>query len=301
MYQVITPQTDEQLQRYYHLRWQVLRKPFQRPLGSEQDAYDQVGHHRMVIDKDGEPIAVGRLHFNSPEEAQIRFMAVAAERRGQGHGVAIVYALEMAARSEGAQHVVINSRENTLGFYKKCGYQVAEEGDTVKNSMAEHQLRKSFSKRNYITYRPDWCAELQQTWQQKIPISDAMGIKIHQYTGRIFQTRAILSRNINVHDTMFAGSIYALGTLTCWGLLHLQLLERGVEGSVVLAEGNIKYQKPLLKEPRGVALLSDMQGDFSPLKEGRNAHLTLRAQLFSGEQAVAEFTGRFAVLAARDR
>lgn len=300
MYQVVTPQTDEQLKRYYQLRWTVLRKPFQRPLGSEQDAYDQVGHHRMVVDKHGQPIAVGRVHFNSPEEAQIRFMAVDPEYQGQGHGVAIVYALELAARNEGAQHVVINSRDNTLGFYKKCGYQVVEEGDTVSNSMAEHQLRKSFSKRNYITYRPDWVAELQQTWQQRIPISDAMGIKIHQYTGRILETRANLSRNINVHDTMFAGSIYSLGTLTCWGLLHLQLLEREVKGSVVLAEGNIKYQKPLRKEPRGIALLNDVEGDFSALKQGRNAHLTLRAQLFSREQPVAEFTGRFVVLAPRD-
>ena len=86
MYRVITPETDEQLERYYYLRWRVLREPFQRPLGSEQDEYDQVGHHRMVVNEAEEPVAVGRLHFNSPEEAQIRFMAVAPEYRGKGMG-----------------------------------------------------------------------------------------------------------------------------------------------------------------------------------------------------------------------
>ncbi|MGM0526004.1 MAG: YiiD C-terminal domain-containing protein [Pseudomonadota bacterium] len=300
MYKVITPETEQQLQKYYHLRWRVLREPFQRPLGSEQDAYDQVGHHRMVINEAGEAVAVGRLHFNSPEEAQIRFMAVAPEYRGEGHGVAIIYALELAARNDGAQHVVINSRDNTIGFYKKCGYQVAEEADTVNNPMAEHQLRKSFSEKNRIIYRPEWCAELQQTWQQDIPISDAMGIKIQQYTGRMFETRAVLSRNINVHGTMFAGSIYSLGTLTCWGLLHLQLLERGLDGSVVLGDGNIHYHKPVTQEPRGIARLSDVTGDFSALKEGKNARLTLKSQILDDEQPVAEFTGRFVILAKRD-
>lgn len=299
MYKVITPETPHQLEQYYDLRWRVLREPFQRPRGSEQDEYDQVGQHRMVVNAAGEAVAVGRVHFNSPEEAQIRFMAVAPEYRGEGHGVAIIYALELAARNEGAQHVVINSRDNTIGFYKKCGYYIVEEGNTVNNPMAEHQLRKSFSEQNRIIYRPEWCAELQQTWQNDIPISDAMGIKIHQYTGRLFETRAVLSRNINVHGTMFAGSIYSLGTLTCWGLLHLQLLERGLEGSVVLGDGNIHYHKPVTQEPRSVARLSDVTGDFSALKEGKNARLTMKSQILDDERPVAEFTGRFVVLAKR--
>lgn len=301
MYKVITPETEQQLEKYYDLRWRVLREPFQRPRGSEQDEYDQVGHHRMVINEAGDAVAVGRVHFNSAEEAQIRFMAVAPEYRGEGHGVAIIYALELAARNEGATHVVINSRDTTIGFYKKCGYQVAEVADTVNNPMAEHQLRKSFSEQNRIIYRPEWCAELQQTWHSDIPISDAMGIKIHQYTGRMFETRAVLSRNINVHGTMFAGSIYSLGTLTCWGLLHLQLLERELEGAVVLGDGNIHYHKPVTQEPRAVAHLSDVTGDFSALKHGKNARLTMKSQILDDERPVAEFTGRFVVLAKRDR
>lgn len=58
MYRVITPQSDTELERYYYLRWRVLREPFQRPLGSEQDEYDQVGHHRMVVNEADEAVAV---------------------------------------------------------------------------------------------------------------------------------------------------------------------------------------------------------------------------------------------------
>ena len=80
----------------------------------------------------------------------------------------------------------------------------------------------------------------------------------------------------------------------------MQLLERELEGSVVLGDGNIHYHKPVTQEPRAVARLSDVTGDFSALKQGKNARLTLKAQILDEEQPVAEFTGRFVVLAKRD-
>lgn len=297
MYSVITPTTPAEFERYYDLRWRVLRKPFQRPRGSEQDEYDQVGIHRMIVDESGAAIAIGRLHFNSPDEGQIRFMASAPEHRGGGHGVAIVYELEKVARDEGATHVIINSRDNTLGFYIKCGYELVEEADTLKNPSAEHQLRKTLTEQNRITYRPDWCKELQDTWHEDIPISETMGIRIQQYTGRAFTTQAMLSRNINVHGTMFAGSIYSLATLTCWGLLHLQLRERQLHGAIVLADGAIHYHKPVTREPIAVAHVVDMIGDLSALTEGRNARVTLKTQIFDGDKPVAEFSGQFVVIA----
>ncbi|MDX1706019.1 bifunctional GNAT family N-acetyltransferase/hotdog fold thioesterase [Pseudidiomarina sp.] len=297
MFQVITPTTDDEFKRYYDLRWRVLREPFQRPRGSEQDEYDQVGFHRMVVNDGGAAIAIGRLHFNSPDEGQIRFMASAPEHRGGGHGVAIVHELETLARREGANHIIINSRDNTLGFYLKCGYDIIEEADTLKNPMAEHQLRKILTDHNRIIYRPDWCLELQHTWHNDIPISETMGIRISQYTGREFETQATLSRNINVHGTMFAGSIYSLATLTCWGLLHLQLRERGLQGAVVLADGSIHYHKPISREPRAVAQLASLVGDLSALTQGRNARVNLKSQVFDGNKPVAEFSGQFVVLA----
>lgn len=297
MYQVITPTTPEELSAYYDLRWRVLRQPFQRPRGSEQDEYDQVGYHRMVVNAAGEAIAIGRLHFNTPEEAQIRFMASAPEHRGEGHGVAIVHALEKLARAEGAKHIVINSRDNTLGFYIKCGYEVMEEADTVQNPLAEHHLRKTLTQHNRIIYRADWCRELQATWHEEIPISKTMGICIEQYTGREFETTASLARNINVHGTMFAGSIYSLATLTCWGLLHLQLRERQLQGAVVLADGQIQYHKPVSQEPRAISRISSMTGDLSMLTLGKNARVTLKSQVLDNDKPVAEFTGQFVVLA----
>lgn len=296
---IVIPHTEESFERYYELRWRVLRKPFHRPRGSEQDEYDQVGEHRMLVDEEGRAVGVGRIHFNSPEEAQIRFMAIDPEYQGSGQGVTLIYALESAALGQGAKRVVINCRDNTVGFYKRCGYRLKEEANTVKNPMAEHQLVKVLNGKNYIVYRPDWCDALQKTWHNEIPISKAMGIRIFQYTGRKIELRAPLARNINVHHTMFAGSIYTLATLAGWGMIHLHMQELNLSGAIVLAKATIDYKLPIAEQARAVSNLVDVEGDFENLKEGKNARLTLSVALYDGEDFAAMFTGHYVVKAPR--
>lgn len=296
---LVIPHSAESFERYYELRWRVLRQPFNRPRGSEQDEYDQVSEHRMLVDSQGQAIGVGRIHFNNPDEAQIRFMAIAPEYQGTGQGVTLIHALESAAIHQGAKRVVINCRDNTLGFYQRCGYVLKEEADTATDPMAEHQLVKHIDHKNYIVYRPDWCEALQQRWYHGIPISKAMGIRIFQYTGKKLELRAPLARNINVHDTMFAGSLYTLATLTGWGLIQLQLQEQGLNGDIVLAQANIDYQLPIREHARAVSNLADLEGRFDDLRMGKNARLTLSVALYDGDDFAAIFTGHYVVKAQR--
>jgi predicted GNAT family N-acyltransferase len=126
--EVITPHTAEQLANYFELRWQVLREPLGQPRGSERDELDEVADHALLVSDEGEPLAAGRLHLNSPKEAQIRYMAVAAAARGNGLGSQIVEYLERIARERGASRVILNSRDTAAGFYKSLGYNVVGEG-----------------------------------------------------------------------------------------------------------------------------------------------------------------------------
>lgn len=48
MFQVSTPQSSEDWQAYYQLRWQVLRAPWGEPRGSEQDDMEQDSEHRFI-------------------------------------------------------------------------------------------------------------------------------------------------------------------------------------------------------------------------------------------------------------
>jgi predicted GNAT family N-acyltransferase len=140
--EVHRPQTEEEFTRLYELRWQVLRAPWGEPPGSERDATDSDAEHALIQDDAGQPLAAGRLHFNSPDEAQIRYMAVADAARGQGLGRRIVEYLESIARDRGATSVVLNAREEVAGFYESMGYQIVGAGPTLFGSIKHVRMQK---------------------------------------------------------------------------------------------------------------------------------------------------------------
>ncbi len=86
MYHLRVPQTAEELESYYQFRWEMLRKPLHQPKGSERDAWDAMAHHQMVVDEEGNLVAVGRLYINAENEASIRFMAVHPSVQDKGLG-----------------------------------------------------------------------------------------------------------------------------------------------------------------------------------------------------------------------
>ena len=80
------PDTEKEYKQYYHLRWQLLRAPWNQAEGSEVDDIEDQCFHVMAVDELNNVIAVARLQFNSNTEAQIRYMAVAREHERKGIG-----------------------------------------------------------------------------------------------------------------------------------------------------------------------------------------------------------------------
>ena len=140
---VRSPQSDEEFAQYYDLRWRVLRAPWGGPRGSERDELETEAHHAMFCAPDGNLLAVGRLHFNAPDEAQIRYMAVDEQARGQGHGRRIVQYLEAEARACGAAAIMLNAREEVVGFYAALGYEVVGDGPTMFGTVKHSKMRKT--------------------------------------------------------------------------------------------------------------------------------------------------------------
>ncbi|MCA6363849.1 MAG: GNAT family N-acetyltransferase [Bacteroidetes bacterium] len=122
MYRVISPSTPEEFNRYYSLRFDVLRAPWQQPRGSEKDNDEDKATHAMLIDDAGNCIAVGRLQKNTAEEGQIRFMAVHPQWQGKGLGKLVLRHLEQQAKQQGLIRIVLQARENALSFYLSEGY-----------------------------------------------------------------------------------------------------------------------------------------------------------------------------------
>ena len=139
---IIEPSTPDEFQHYYGLRWKILRAPWKQPRGSEQDELEHSSSHLMVIDNHEVVIGVGRLHFNSICEAQIRYMAVALAQQRKGVGLLLLNALERRAVDLGAARIVLDARENALRFYRKQGYEVEGPGHTLFNSIPHVKMKK---------------------------------------------------------------------------------------------------------------------------------------------------------------
>jgi thioesterase domain-containing protein len=158
----------------------------------------------------------------------------------------------------------------------------------------------------------DLLDELQQTWQQTIPVSEFMQIAPLSFDGAALMVTAPITPNINLHKTMFAGSIYTLMTLTGWGMVWLQQKRLGIEADIVLADAKIKYHAPVNQTPVSHvawptlpkskteqhidgqsmedSIINRALADL--YRQGKISH-HLEVHLYSGKTRCATFNGRY--------
>ena len=131
-YIIKSPETESEWESYFNFRWEKLRQPLGMPKDTLKDNKEQDSCHLIAVDSDEEVVGTGRLHFNSEQEGQIRYMAVNESIQRKGLGSSIVLELEMMAKKKGAKKMVLNARENALNFYLSLGYKEIEpyESDT---------------------------------------------------------------------------------------------------------------------------------------------------------------------------
>ncbi|WP_327366876.1 GNAT family N-acetyltransferase [Streptomyces sp. NBC_01217] len=97
----------------------------------EYDALDAVAVHVIAVAPDGSALGTGRL-LHGPAAldrtggdltvGSLGRLAVAKEARGLGVGVALVRAIEDAARELGLTAVDLHAQTHALGFYERLGY-----------------------------------------------------------------------------------------------------------------------------------------------------------------------------------
>ncbi len=138
---VTEPTTPQEFERYYQLRWDVLRRPWNQPIGSERDENEATSIHAMICEGD-ECLAVGRLQFNSPTEAQVRFMGVRQDQNGRGFGREIMQYLEQKANEHGRHHIVLQARENAVVFYERLGYTITEKTFLLWGEIQHYKMEK---------------------------------------------------------------------------------------------------------------------------------------------------------------
>lgn len=115
------PRTKEEWDTYYHLRWKVLRQPWNQPLGTERDTLENQAKHFAAFEE-ANIIGVGRLDHLDFGVCQIRFMAVQPTYQSNGIGAKLMNTMETKAWNSGATEIILHAREHALGFYEKLGY-----------------------------------------------------------------------------------------------------------------------------------------------------------------------------------
>jgi len=295
-FSIKAPQSPSDFEKYYQLRWQTLRKPWQQPLGSEQDELEAQACHRMIVDNNDNVVAVGRFHKTSQHHAQIRYMAVADNYQQQGLGKKIMQALELAASQQGVNKISLNAREQALPFYLRYGYQKVAFSHQLFDSLDHFLMTKQLT--TPANHQKMLALKLQNTWHKTIPLSKAMNLELSYYDGQSLLTHCEPSFNKNLHNTMFAGSIYTLATLTGWGWVYMQLEQTKQQqcGDTVLAEGSIRYLAPITEFAYAKTSIELATGDAKPLNTGKKARFNVTVEVYSGDNIAALFTGRYVVV-----
>ena len=135
------PQSPDEFEQYYQLRWRILRAPWGEPEGSEVDEIEEQCFHIMVTNNE-KTVGVGRLQFNSAVEAQIRYMAVEKTYEGNGIGRMIVDALELEAINKNVCTIMLDAREPAIGFYQKLGYSIEKKSYVLFDEIQHFRMTK---------------------------------------------------------------------------------------------------------------------------------------------------------------
>ena len=138
-----SPVTDSDFEKYYELRWRILRKPWDQPRGSEINKRDGDAFH-VLAEIDNKVVGLGCIHEIEEGIGRIRFMGIDDRYQKQGIGQAIVKLLEKNAKHNNWNKVRLWAREIAINFYLKLGYKIIGDGEllfgVIKHKIMEKAL-----------------------------------------------------------------------------------------------------------------------------------------------------------------
>lgn len=141
-YKIIEPETEVELEKYFNLRYEILRKPWNQPVSSTKDEWEGQSIHVLMLDENNEAVACGRLQLNPNEEGQIRSMAVRNDMQGKGLGKQIIAYIEAKAKDLKLKNITLDARINAVKFYERCGYMVEGESYLLFGTIQHYRMEK---------------------------------------------------------------------------------------------------------------------------------------------------------------
>lgn len=140
---------------------------------------------------------------------------------------------------------------------------------------------------------------LNQFFDEHLPLTGFMGLRLDNYDGEVLVLKAPLAPNINDKSTAFGGSLYNAAVMACWGFAYLKTQEAGIVCNQVVAEGHIKYLAPVRGDITAVCR-SPGEDTIAHFIDSFNAHgkasISLQASIACGGNEAVRFEGRYAIL-----
>ncbi|MEQ8486658.1 MAG: YiiD C-terminal domain-containing protein [Pseudomonadales bacterium] len=140
------------------------------------------------------------------------------------------------------------------------------------------------------------CRALEARWHREIPISAEMGVGVAGFDGTTLQVHAALAPNVNVHGTVFGGSLFSVAALCGWGQVYLQLQQQGLDASILFVGGSIRCLAPARDDMQADCIwTADAGNALATLPEAGRCRVHLSVAVDSGRARAAEFEGEYAL------
>ena len=145
------PRSEQDWQQYNTLRYEVLRKPWGQPPGSESDhPLEPISTH-VLAKLDGRIVGGGCWAMLSRPDGKggrckyARFRQIAVDPDCRGHGIAtkITDLIEASAREQGAVEITGTTRDELIDYYRKKGYETTGKGPTLFGVLEHTHIRKA--------------------------------------------------------------------------------------------------------------------------------------------------------------
>jgi predicted GNAT family N-acyltransferase len=140
---VIRVTTMEEMHEALAVRRRVFIEEQRVPEELEVDEHDgdpaQVTTALHILARKGDKaVATGRLLLADDHGcAHIGRVAVLAEERGQGHGTAVMLALQDLAQEQGFEGITLAAQLHAISFYERLGYEAR--GEVFLDAGIEHR------------------------------------------------------------------------------------------------------------------------------------------------------------------
>ena len=138
---IIEPVSEDEFKAYYQVRYDALRKPWNKPPGSEKDETENESLHFSAVEN-GVVIGVCRLQYNADGTAQVRYMAVDEKYRGKNIGSLLLCHVEKRAIADGKTKMILQARDYAVPFYEVNGYVKVEKSFLLWGEIQHYLMEK---------------------------------------------------------------------------------------------------------------------------------------------------------------